>query len=549
MALAMYDGFSIVSHRTPADRSTMNTPVPPDVSQPDTSMEAGSASVPYSAKTLPQLIRTASAAYGDAIAVTYRGDPVREEALSFKELDSRSAQLARGLIAHGAGKGTRVGFIYGNRPTFVLLMAAIGRIGGIAIPISTLVRGNELVRVLRQSDVSGLILQRSFLGTDYVERLCEALPALRKETDPHLRIVQAPFLRWIASSGPDLPPTFRDIGFLDRLASSVSEELLRALESEIHPTDQLLEIYTSGSMALPKGVRHNHGPVLFRTHYLRSMINPQRGKQIVVQLPLFWVGGLMMYVFPNWEAGAASVCVDKTLSDSRFAMGSVMATADLKLLAQAKTYWALGMSETLGPYSYSDVVRAPGYPLCAPLDHIAERYEVRVADENDKPVADGQTGEIQVRGYALTPGLHKVERDDCFTADGYYCTGDMGRLEGSRINFVGRNGDMIKTAGANVSPAEVEAEMQALDGVHSAYVVGIPDKERGQLVVAAVVPHEGVTLDFDRVQEELRARLSAYKVPRAYLSVTRDQVPLLHSNKVARRQLEAMLAMHFTRDP
>lgn len=512
-------------------------------------MEADLMTDPRAATTLPQLIHATAAAYGDAIAVAYRGDPAREETLSFKELDRNSAELARGLIAHGAGKGTRIGFIYGNSPTWVLLMAAIGRIGAVAVPISTLIRSNELVRVLRQSDVSGLIVQRSFLGNDYVERLCEALPVLREGRGPDLRITPTPYLRWIASSGPELPPTFRDVSFLRALAPSVSGDLLQAMESEIHTTDQLIEIYTSGSMALPKGVKHNHGPVLFRTHYLRSMINPQRGKEIVVQLPLFWVGGLMMYIFPNWEVGATSVCMDKTLSNSRVAMGSVMAAEDMKLLAQTKPYWALGMSETIGPYSYSDILRAPGYPLCAPLDHIADRYEVRVADESGRPVADGQTGEIQVRGYALTPGLHKIEREDYFTPDGFYHTGDLGLVEGTRINFIGRNGDLIKTAGANVSPAEVEMEMQSLEGVHSAYVLGIPDRERGQLVVAAVVPRDGVTLDFDMIQEQLRARLSAYKVPRGYLAISRDQIPLLHSNKVARRQLEGMLAKHFTRGP
>ena len=118
----------------------------------------------------------------------------------------------------------------------------------------------------------------------------------------------------------------------------------------------------------------------------------------------------------------------------------------------------------------------------------------------------------------------------------------MGLVDGNRIHFVGRNGDMIKTAGANVSPAEVEMEMQQLDGVHSAYVVGLPDKERGQLVVAAVVPREGVALDFEDIEAKLRHRLSGYKVPRAYVAITREEVPLLHSNKVARRAVESLVA-------
>jgi acyl-coenzyme A synthetase/AMP-(fatty) acid ligase len=101
---------------------------------------------------------------------------------------------------------------------------------------------------------------------------------------------------------------------------------------------------------------------------------------------------------------------------------------------------------------------------------------------------------------------------------------------------------MIKTAGANVSPAEVEDELQRMDGVHSAYVVGLPDAERGQLVVAALVAREGMTLDLGVIEQEMRRRLSGYKVPRAYVEIAREEVPMMHSNKVYRRELERLLA-------
>jgi acyl-CoA synthetase (AMP-forming)/AMP-acid ligase II len=495
---------------------------------------------PQSARTFPQFIRAVAAAFGDETAITLAGDKIADESLSFVALERGSAELARGLIARGVGKGSRIGFLYGNGPSFALTLCAIARIGAIAIPISTLLKAGELVRVLRQSDIAGLIVQRTLLGNDYVERLCDALPALRA-CGPDLRLAQVPYLRWIVSTGETLPSAVRDRSFLTDAAATISEELLVAMEAEVHTTDQMLEIYTSGSMALPKGVKHDHGPIIFRTHYIRSMIAIERGKTINAWLPMFWVGGLMMYLFPNLEVGAVTACTEGNTTSSRIAMGSVLADEDLKLMGSAKPFWALGMSETLGPYSYGDILRVPGYPLCAPLDHVADRYEVRVADEDGREVAEGEVGEIQVRGYALTPGLHKVERDAYFTVDGFYHTGDMGLREGARIHFVGRNGDMIKTASTNVSPAEVELEMQQLEGVHSAYVVGIPDRERGQLVVAAVVPRDGATLDFGAIQADLRGRLSSYKVPRAYLAITRDQVPMLPSNKVARRQIETMM--------
>jgi acyl-CoA synthetase (AMP-forming)/AMP-acid ligase II len=149
-------------------------------------------------------------------------------------------------------------------------------------------------------------------------------------------------------------------------------------------------------------------------------------------------------------------------------------------------------------------------------------------------------------GYPVTPGLHKVERDGYFTADGFYPTGDLCLREGQRFHFVGRGGDMIKTAGSNVSPAEVEMEMQALDGVHSAYVVGLPDPQRGQIVAAAVVPVDGRSLDFADVEAQLRTRMSGYKVPRKYVHISRDEVPMLPSNKVAKREVAELIAQRLS---
>lgn len=491
---------------------------------------------PRDAVTLPQLIVAAASAYGNDPAVRLEREQ-GAETLSFAQLDEQSATMARGLLARGIGKGSRIGFIFGNGPSFARAFAAIARIGAIAIPISTMIRANELVRVLRQSDVGGIIMEREFLSHDFVERFCEALPELRKAPSPDLRIAAVPYLRWIVSSGAGLPAAISDVASLYAAAGEVDAELLRAVETEVHPTDQAIEIYTSGSMALPKGVRHLHGAILGRAHYLARALELTRGKQVSAQLPMFWVGGLMMYLMPDLVAGATTVCTDRTLSNSRFSVGAVLAEDDLKLTA-IKPYWGLGMTETLGPYAYGDVHRAPGRPLCAPLDNWADGYEHRIVDEDGNPVEEGGVGEIQLRGLAVTPGLHKLDRSTTFTPDGFLRTGDIGQVEGKRVHFTGRSGDMIKTDGSNVAPAEVEMELQGIDGVHNAYVIGVPDPERGELVAAVVVARdEDAVLDFGEIQAELRRRLSSYKVPRRYVQVRREDVPMLASNKVARRKL------------
>ncbi len=495
--------------------------------------------------TFGAMVRGAAVAFGDDIAVRLSGDDFADEVITFAELEAQSALLARGLIACGVGKGSRIGFLWGNGPMFAVLLAALGRIGAVAIPLSTLLKADELVRVLRQADLHGLVVQRRLLGHDNFARLCAALPELGA-SGPDLRLERAPYLRWIVSSGEGLPVAIHDLAWLTDAAASVSPALLAALEAEVHAEDQLLEIYTSGSMAAPKGVRHLHGPVLERARWLAAMTGRVRGDAVLVSLPMFWVGGLGLQLLAGWVAGGTALCREGTATDARFAMGAVLDDDALAVMARNRTLWALGMSETFGPYSYGDELRAEGYPLCAPLDHIAEGYEVRVADAADRTLGPGLVGEIQVRGNAVTPGLHKQNRADHFTADGFLKTGDLGVIElrggCQRIHFNGRAGDMIKTKGSNVSPAEVEQELQALAEVEAAFVFGLPDAALGQRVVAAVVPASGALPDPTALQAALKARLSSYKVPRDFVSISRAEIPMLPSNKVARRDLAALVA-------
>lgn len=504
-----------------------------------------SAGTPGAARTFPELIRFAAASHGDAVAITLETEAGRES-VTFADLDRQSAAFARGLLARGVGKGARVGFIFGNGPGFAIALAAIARIGAVAVPISTMLRAGELVRVLRQSDVQGLIVQRTMLGKDLVARLTEALPELIGQACGALRLPRVPYLRWIVSSGEGLPAAAEAMGWLTDAGAELGEDLLLEVESEVHPTDQMIEIYTSGSMALPKGVRHLHGAVMARSHWLAEMLGVQAGEERPAQLPMFWVGGLMLYLLPGWERGAVTTCTERTLSNSRFAMGSVLAEEDLERIKGPQPWWGLGMSETLGPYGWGDEFRVPGRPVCAPMDHFAPGYDIRIADEDGRAVGDGEIGEMQVRGPAVATGLHKIDRAEHYTPDGYLRTGDLclveDRADGRRIHFVGRGGDMIKVSGSNVSPAEVEMELQALDGVHSAYVVGLPDRERGALLVAALVPRDGAVLDMAAIEARLRGSLSGYKVPRAWVELARDEVPLLHSNKVARKEIARIVA-------
>ena len=164
--------------------------------------------------------------------------------------------------------------------------------------------------------------------------------------------------------------------------------------------------------------------------------------------------------------------------------------------------------------------------------------------ETGEPLAEGEQGELCLRGFNLMQGLYKREREEVFTPDGFYRTGDRGRIDADDYySFEGRLGDMIKTGGANVSPREVEIVLAALDGVEQAFVAGVPDPEMGQIVVAGIVPTaSSAPLQLDRLREQLRRELSAFKVPKHLLTLAPEEIPYTDSGKLHPRRLHELLA-------
>src|SRR5262249_53234932 len=125
---------------------------------------------------------------------------------------------------------------------------------------------------------------------------------------------------------------------------------------------------------------------------------------------------------------------------------------------------------------------------------------------------------------------------------GWYHTGDRGYFRDGYLFFTGRATEMIKTAGNNVSPREVEVALEAFPEIRLALVFGVPDDERGQVVVAGVAPTLGATIDVDDVRERVRKELSSYKVPRAIVVLADDEIPWLGSGKAGRRPIAATVA-------
>jgi acyl-CoA synthetase (AMP-forming)/AMP-acid ligase II len=165
-----------------------------------------------------------------------------------------------------------------------------------------------------------------------------------------------------------------------------------------------------------------------------------------------------------------------------------------------------------------------------------------IVDDDGNAVPDGTVGELLIRGIGVMAGYNKRERCETFDENGWYHTGDRvyRRAGDPRLFYVGRTTDLIKAAGANVSPLEVEAVIEELAGVAQCLVLGIDDPTRGEEVCAVVVPAaEGV--DVDALAAQARAHLSDFKVPTRWILATSDRIPILPSGKFDRKTLRTLI--------
>lgn len=532
--------------------------------------------------TSGNLVRECARRWGDHPFVT-----LGDDRLSYAEVEERSARLARGLLVSGVGKGTRVGLLAPNGPDWVVGWFAITRIGGVAVLLNTYSKTPELRRALRHSDQAVLLTVGSHLGNDYLDRLEQAAPGLAGQPHEHLLLESHPFLRSVWTWGAEPRPWCGALGDLAARGDAVPGSLLAEAEAEVHPADPMVVVYSSGSTADPKGAVHSHGAVVRHAHNLGQMRDLRPDDVLYTPMPLFWVGGFSFTLVGAMHAGAALVFEErfepgatlellerervtqvlgwphmaKALVDhptfaardlSSIRAGSMAALLPQHLQADADvpTANSLGMTETLGPHTFDTRDELPpgkegSFGFSVP------GVEHRIVDPvTGEELPAGEVGELWLRGYSLMLGLHKRERAETFTADGWYRTGDAGRFdEDGHFYFTGRMGDLIKSSGMNVTPREVEEVLEEMDEVVMAFVTGIEHPDRGQDVVAAVALRPGETLDEESARARVKEELASYKVPRR-IAVFGDQaeLPWLDSGKVDRRRLALLLEQRFGAD-
>ena len=469
--------------------------------------------------------------------------------IGYAEAERRSAVLAASLIDLGAGKGTHVGLLYPNGTQFVVAMLAAARIGAVVVPFTTFGIARDIHDQLVHADVEIMLATASFRGRDFAA-------ALRDLDDVAV-------------------PTLRRVLIDAQPADAGDPALLRAMEDDVDGSDVLTIVYTSGTASAPKGVVHTHAALIGHQRNLNTIRALTEDDRLFCNSPFFWIGGLAFGLLATLVAGSTLVC--STATDPDETLDLLEAVRPTLTNGYVAGIAHLARHPGIGGRDLSSMRRGNLYPIMAPqarpadpeLRHnmlgmteaggvvllsgdetdqpehrrgsfgrAAPGFETKVVDEQGRPATGA--GELCIRGPYVMQRYYKRSREECFDANGWLHTGDLVRTDTDGFfYFIGRIGAMIKTAGADVSPAEVEKAIARVSGGSTAYVFGVPDQDRGQTVVA-VVAADPETFDEPALRDALKRELAAYKIPTRIVVLPQTQIPLLASGKVDMNRLAAV---------
>ena len=472
-----------------------------------------------------------------AQALEYDGTDGTVATLTFGDIDARSNAMARELSDRGLTRGDRLGFFLPNCVEFIDLFLACVKLGVIVVPINVLYREREITHIVSDAEPKAVVT---------TEDLAQFIPA---------------------------GTTVWKVG---ELTAAASTQAATRVWTAIDGDDPAAIVYTSGTTGKSKGAVLTHNNLAANTVNILACWRITSEDRYFAALPLFHVHGLgngvhawlasgckmrLVERFDSKTAPAIFAAFQPTLffgvptiyvrllelpeEQARdigermrlFVSGSAPLPAQTHEEFRAKFGHTIleryGMSETLmnitNPYEGERRAGAVGLPFPG--------VSVKLLNHENQPVAEGEIGEVYVRGPNVCAGYWR--RPDATAeafADGWFRTGDLGeRSADGYYTLCGRRTDLIISGGFNIYPREIEEVLLEQPGVREVVVCGVPDERRGELPVAYVVADD--SFDEAQVEAACRQALASFKVPRAFVRV--DSLPRTALGKIQKHLLPA----------
>jgi long-chain acyl-CoA synthetase len=466
--------------------------------------------------------------------------------ISYRQLDEWSARAAALVREKGVGRGDRVGIMLPNVPQFAVAYYGVLRAGGTVVPMNPLLKEREVRFYLTDPEAKLMFAWHDFAGP--AREGAEGTSAEAIVVEP------GAFEERLSGVEPDFEVVERD------------------------PSDTAVILYTSGTTGTPKGAELTHENLIRNAEITRGIMDATDRDVLLGALPLFHAFGqtcslnmamanaAVLSMIPRFDPGQALEIIERDkvtvfqgvptmftamlhhpererydVSSLRVCVsgGAAMPVEVMRGFEEAfdcKVLEGYGLSETspVASFNHPDRERKPGT-----IGQPVEGVEMKVVDEDGQEVAEGEIGEIVIRGHNVMKGYwRKPDATEEAIRDGWFHSGDMGRIdEDGYFAIVDRKKELIIRGGYNVYPREIEELLYEHPAVEEAAVVGVPDEKLGEEVGAAVVLKRGQDIGEGELRGYLKEQLAAYKYPRKLWFL--DELPKGPTGKILKREIEA----------
>ena len=468
--------------------------------------------------------------------------------------------FARSLIALGVKAGTHVAVWASNVPQWYIAFWATVKIGAVLVTVNTAYKIHEIEYLLRQSDTHTIIMTEGAKDIAYgeiVAELCPELETLKAGSPLHAK--RLPFLRNCITVGFKQKGCLTWDDALDRAAQVPVSEVYR-MAAQVDKDDVCNMQYTSGTTGFPKGVMLTHYNVVNNGKYIGDHMELSTADRMMIQVPMFHCFGMVlsmtasmthgatMYPMPYFSPKPSLACVhnehitafngvptmfiammqhaDFAKTDFSYMRVGIMAGANCPADLMKKATEVMNMKEIVSVYGQTEA--SPGCTMSSYYDSLEVRTETvgsafanvecKIVDpETGLDCPDGVNGEFVARGYNIMKGYYKMPKAtaEAIDKDGWLHTGDLAcRDSDGNYRITGRLKDMIIRGGENIYPKEIEEFIYTCPKVRDVQVIGVPDEQYGEEIMACIILKKGEEMTADEMKQYIAAHMARHKVPR-----------------------------------
>ncbi len=478
---------------------------------------------------------------------------------TYSEFRDDVDRFARALIAMGVKKGDHVAIWATNVPQWYITFWAATKIGAVLVTVNTAYKIHEAEYLLRQSDTHTLVMIDGFKDSDYVGIIKELCPELKESEPGNLHSKRLPVLRNIITVDSERPGcyTWEEAQVL---ADSVPQSEVEARRRSIDKHDVCNMQYTSGTTGFPKGVMLTHYNVVNNGKAIGDCMDLSTADRMMIQVPMFHCFGMVLAMTASMTHGTTMCpitafsprkglhCInqeritafhgvptmfiamlehpDFEKTDFSYMRTGIMAGSPCPVKVMQDVVEKMHMPEICITYGQTEA--SPGCTMSKTTDSLDVRVNTvggemfgvscKIVDpETGEDLPDDMDGEFVAKGYNIMKGYYKMPEATAaaIDKDGWLHTGDLARRtpEGN-YKITGRIKDMIIRGGENIYPKEIEDFIYTHPKVKDVQVIGVPDEQYGEEIMACVILKEGETSSEEEIKEFVLSHMAKHKVPR-----------------------------------